>query len=176
MSIPILALSGSIGSGKTTLLGELSELLVEAGEAFAAIDLDGLTQVFPRPEGDPHGMGLGARNLAAVWANAAADGADRLVLATVIETDHDLELLLGAVPDPTPFVVRLAVDDATLLTRVRGRELGTSLEWHLSRSIELAGILETAGVEDAVIRSDDRPIRQIALEILNAAGWPAPSQ
>ncbi|MCH7585321.1 MAG: hypothetical protein IH941_09185 [Acidobacteria bacterium] len=174
MRVPVLVVSGSIGSGKTTLLGELADLLIEAGEAFAAIEVDAFTQVFPRPKSDPYAMELAVRNLAAVWTNAASAGARRLVLASVIETSADLDALLGAVPGADPFVVRLAVDDAALLARVRRRELGTALAWHLDRSIELARILEAAAVEDVVVESDERAIRQIALEILQAAEWPVP--
>jgi hypothetical protein len=172
--IPVLVLSGPIGVGKSTLLGEIADLLREADEAFVAVDLDGLTQVFPRPPGDPHALGVGARNLATVWMNAAAAGARRMVLASVIETDYDLGVVLEAVPGANPFVVRLAADEATLFDRVRRREIGTARGWHLERSFALAEILRRAGLEDAVVQSDDRPIREIGLEILRVADWPVP--
>jgi hypothetical protein len=34
--------------------------------------------------------------------------------------------------------------------------------------------LRRAGLEDAVVESDDRPTREIGLEILRLAGWPTP--
>jgi hypothetical protein len=160
--------------GKSTLLGEVADLLREVDEAFVAVDLDGLTQVFPRPPGDPHGLGVGARNLATVWVNAVTAGARRMVLASVIETDYDLGVVLDAVPGSHPFVVRLAADEDILFERVRRREIGTARGWHLERSFELAEVLRRAGLEDAVVESDDRPIREIGLEILRLAGWPTP--
>ena len=172
--VPVLVLSGPIGVGKTTLLGEVADLLREVGETFVAVDLDGLTQVFPRPAGDPQAMGLGAQNLAAVWVNAASVGARRMVLASVIETDYDLGLVLEAVPGANPFIVRLTADEATLFDRVRRREIGTARGWHLERSFELAESLRRAGLEDAVVESDDRPVREIGREILSLAGWPTP--
>jgi hypothetical protein len=170
--VPVLVLSGPIGVGKTTILGEVSDLLRELGEHFVAIDFDALTQVFPWP--DPFGMGIGSRNLAAVWANAAAVGARRMVLASVIETDYDLGLILDAVPGAEPFVIRLAADESVLTDRIRRREIGSARGWHLERSFELADILRRAGLEDAVVESDDRRIRDIGREVLRVAGWPTP--
>lgn len=170
-AIPMLILSGSIGAGKTTLLGEVSDVLIDRGSAFTSIDIDAVTQVFPRSEGDPFGMLLAARNLRAIWENARAAGAERLVLASVIESRDDLEPIVAAVPDADPFVVLLEAPDEILQERVRRREIGSALGWHLERSRELAGNLRASGVADAVVQSDDRPIRAIAEEILAAAGW-----
>jgi hypothetical protein len=169
----VLVLSGPIGVGKTTVLGEVADLLREMDEAFVAVDFDALTQVFPRS--DPLGMEIGSRNLAAVWANATAMGARRMVLASVVETDYDLGLILEAVPGAEPFVVRLSADESTLDDRIRRREIGSARGWHLERSFELADVLRRAGLEDAVVESDDRRIRDIAIEVLQVASWPVPA-
>ncbi len=171
--VPVLVLSGPIGVGKSTVLGEVSDLLREMNESFVAVDFDALTQVFPQP--DPFGMGIGSRNLAAVWANAAAVGARRMVLASVIETDYDLGLILEAIPGADPFVIRLTADESTLGERIRRREIGSARGWHLERSFELADVLRRAGLEDAVVESDDRRLREIGCEVLRVAGWPSPA-
>jgi len=171
----MLVLSGSIGVGKTTLLGEVADVLAERGVAFAAIDIDATTQVFPRPPDDPQGMRIAARNLKALWANAREAGAERLVLASVIESSSDLSPLVAVVPDAAPFVVLLEASRDVRAARVRRREIGSALDWHLERSDELARTLGEAGVEDAVVASDDRPLREIAVEALRVAGWVGPS-
>ena len=89
MGVPLLIISGSMGSGKTTVLGEASDLLAEAGIAHAAIDLDHLGNMHP-PQGQ-YGDALMFANLAAVWPIYAAAGAERLLVARVVEEQSALE-------------------------------------------------------------------------------------
>ena len=174
MTTPLLVLNGTIGAGKTTMLGELTELLVEADESFMAIDLDTLTQAFPRPVDDPFSMRLGVENLAAVWANAASRGIERLVVATVLETAGSLSSVLDTIPGADPVVVLLTAPAAELERRIRKREVGSALEWHLERSRELSLILDRGEHNDLVVATEGREPREVALEILSTAGWPYP--
>ena len=72
--VPLLVISGSMGAGKTTVLYEASDLLPEVGIAHAAIDLDCLAVL--HPQRNPHGQRLAFANLAVVWPNYAAAGAE----------------------------------------------------------------------------------------------------
>ena len=74
--VPLLVISGSMGTGKTTVLYEASDLLSEAGVAHAALDLDCLSVM--HPQRGPRGQRLEFTNLAAVWPNYVASGAERL--------------------------------------------------------------------------------------------------
>ena len=65
-----------MGTGKTTVLYEASDLLSEAGVAHAALDLDCLSVM--HPQRGPRGQRLEFTNLAAVWPNYVASGAERL--------------------------------------------------------------------------------------------------
>jgi deoxyadenosine/deoxycytidine kinase len=84
MTVPVLIITGPVGVGKTTVALEVNELLRARGVLHAVVDLDSLAWVYPTPPGDPYNNGLAFRNLAAVWANYAAAGAQRLVLARVV--------------------------------------------------------------------------------------------
>lgn len=171
-STPVLVINGTIGSGKTTVLGEISDLLNEANVPHAAVDFDALTQVFPRDYSDAFGWRIGARNLEAIWDNAQRAGAERLVLASVIENRDELDLIRGAVPNARLFVCRLDAPTETLVRRVRRREVGSGRARHLDRAVELAAKLQAGEVDDLVIDTMGRPVRAIAAEILEACGWP----
>ncbi len=174
MAVPVIVLNGPIGVGKSVVLGEVSDLLQEVEASHCAVDLDALSQTFPRHSNDWFMLRLAVDNLRAVWSNAAQAGAERLVLASVVETISDLQLMLGAVPGAVPFVCRLHAPVALLHERLRRREIGTGLDSHLRRASELATILEDGEVDDVVVDASDRPLRSIAADVLEAAGWPRP--
>lgn len=118
---PVLLITGPVGVGKTTVALEAGELLEAAGIPHAVVDLDALAWCFPPPADDRFNNRLALRNLAVVWANFAAAGAERLVIARVAETGEDVAAFLGAVPHAAITVVRLRARDDTLLARVRAR-------------------------------------------------------
>ncbi|MHB8511850.1 MAG: hypothetical protein ACYDCC_06670 [Actinomycetota bacterium] len=168
-AIPVLVLSGSIGSGKSTVLGEIADQLIEAEVPHAILDLDGLTQMWPRAV--PFGVSLGLENLASVWANFHAAGVPRLVLAAVIESKEDLTGLRDAIPGAQLTVCLITASLETMRERLLRREIGSAQGWHLSRSQELHTILTNAHVEDFSVSNDERSIQSVANEILHRAGW-----
>jgi predicted kinase len=175
-AVPVLLITGPVGVGKTTVAGEVSALLARAGVAHALVDIDGLSECYPAPPDDPFNEALALRNLAAVWANYRAAGAGRLVLARVLESRDDLERYRAAVPGAVIQVVRLRASVDTLTGRVRRREAGAGLAWHVARAAELAAQMDRDRVEDAVIETDGRPLADIARDVLARAGWPAPPE
>jgi hypothetical protein len=48
---------------------------------------------------------------------------------------------------------------------------GPSRDWHLARTVELEGILKDLACEDFEVENGDRPVRDVALEVLARAGW-----
>src|SRR5215213_9965942 len=97
-SIPVLVITGTVGVGTTSTGVATSDVLDDEGIAYALIDMDWLRWCQPRPSGDPFNMALGLRNLAAVWANCRAAGAERLVLVDVVESRSDLAGYHEALP------------------------------------------------------------------------------
>ena len=165
--VPVLVLSGSMGSGKSTVLSEAYDLLTEAKIAHAVIDLDWLTAMYPRQD-----RGLMVRNLAAVWPVYASAGADRLLVAWVVENRSELQRFREAIPGAEPIVCQLTASFETTRQRLRLREPGMFQEEALARSEALATILEHAHAEDfRVDNNGDRPITEVAREVLSRAGW-----
>ena len=169
-AVPLLIISGSMGTGKTTVLWEASDLLAEAGTPHAAIDLDWLGQM--HPQRSPHSQRLVFTNLAAVWPNYLAAGAERLIVARVAEDRAELAHYQAAVPGAQPIVCRLTAPIALMHERLRIREPGMNLERAFERGTQLTYILERAGAEDFVVdNGPGRSIGDVAREVLSRAGW-----
>ena len=170
--VPVLLISGPIGVGKTSVGFALSDLLRGQGVPHTFIDLDQLRYTYPRPEGDRFGSQLGLQNLRDVWRNCVAAGSRNLIIASVIETWKDVEKIRQVVPGAEVTVCQLRATVETLEARVRKREIGTGLEWHLRRSVELAEILAGEAVPmDFEVWTDERGVGAIAQEILAPIIW-----
>jgi hypothetical protein len=172
--IPVTLVTGPVGVGKTSVSAELSEFLDRAGVRHAFVDIDSLRWCYPRPVDDPFRVQLAMQNLAVVWPNFAAAGADHLVLADVIESRAELSRITAAVPGAQVWVVRLRATRDTLATRVHRRETGLGLARHVQRAAELAAWMDANPVEDALVDTDGRTIPAIANEILTRSGWLTP--
>ena len=169
-TVPVLIISGSMGSGKTTVLSEVSDLLEEANVAHAAIDLDWLSAMHPSRE--HHGERLMFANLAAIWPVYAAAGAERLVVARVVEDRSDLQHYHDAVPGAQPVVCALEASIETMQARLRVREPGMNQTQAVTRAAALADALRRARAEDFTVDNGaGRCITDVAREVLARAGW-----
>lgn len=167
--VPLLIISGTVGAGKTSVGGEVSEILAARQVPHAFLDLDALACSWP--EQGRFNEDLAFRNLASVWANFRAAGAERLVVAYVVESRDDLKKYEEAVPGAKVTVCRLVASLETREARLRAREVGSGLSWHLNRTVELENLLRDAAVEDFCVENDGRPLEAVALEVLRKAGW-----
>lgn len=170
-TVPVLVITGPVGIGKTSVAGEISEQLDKARIAHGFIDIDSLRWCYPRPPHDPFRIELGMKNLTAVWSNFQAAGAERLVLADVIETRAHLERYRKAILEAEIVVVRLHATLSTLTQHVQQREIGSALTRHLERAAELSAIMERNSVEDMLVDIEDKTVTTIAQEILTRSNW-----
>jgi len=166
--VPVIVLTGTMGSGKTTVMGEASDILSARGVMHAAIDVDtlALARLPARAPGD-----VAWQNLASVWRNYAASGAARLLIAVALETRADLERLREAVHCSTLVICRLRADLKTMQQRVSVRDPGMLREVFVARVAELDALIDRAGLEDFSLSTDDRPVTDVARELLTRAGW-----
>ena len=113
-------------------------------------------------------------NLAAIWPNFRAHGATHLVLARVQKDRAELDRYRTAIPDAAITVCRLVAPEAIRIERLHGRmPPGSSLDWHLARTAELEEELGGLKVEDFVVENGDRPVSEVAIEVLIRARWVA---
>lgn len=170
-SIPVMLITGPVGAGKTTVASIVSELLEGAKIAHAFVDIDSLRWSYPSPAHDRFRVELAMKNLAAIWPNFRAAGAIRLVLADVLESREDLVQYTRAVPGADIFVVRLQASLDTLQSRLKQRELGAYLDWHLQRASVLSVQMDRDKVEDILLDTDGKSVNTIASEILVRSNW-----
>lgn len=76
-----------------------------------------------------------------------------------------------AIPDADITVVRLTAPLEVIDARIRHREAGTAVDWYLARARELHAHWNAHPVEDLLVETTDRSVREIASEIVGALGW-----
>ena len=158
-----------MGSGKTTVLFEASDLLTVQNIPHAAIDLDAFGTVYLPSSVDT--KPLMYRNLRSVWENYAQVGLTRLLLARAIEDRSELEYCRNAVSRSKVVICRLTASIKTMQDRVQSRELGSLQQSFVARVTELNAILDRAHLEDFLLLNENRPVTDVANEMLVRAGW-----
>jgi hypothetical protein len=167
--IPVLVVTGPVGVGKTAVLREADCLLVEAGVRHATVELEEIGRCWTEAT-EAARASFVCENLAALWLSFAAAGATRLLLSALVERRADLERVSNAVPGAAVTVVRLHAPLALLERRIRLREPG-SPDGELDGARWWTRHFESEHPEDHVVESDQRPVREIAAELLRLTGW-----
>ena len=158
-----------MGAGKTSVLAEASDILALRRIVNAAIDLDALGLAYlPSAAMTEEVM---YRNLESVCRNYAALGVTRVLVARAMEDRTELELCRGAVSAQNTAVCRLTASLGEMQQRVRTRESGILQQQFVDRVAILDAILDRARLEDFVVLNEDRPINDVAQEMLVKAGW-----
>jgi ribose 1,5-bisphosphokinase PhnN len=159
----LLVVTGPVGVGKTAVSWEIVEVLEERDVPYGFFDPDAV-HFHPRTPDDPFGYRVGLAALDAAW---PLMGADRLVMPLVVGDRS----VLAHFADWEITVARLTASPAVLEERIRGRELGAGLQWHLDRAVELQAWWRDHPVEDFLVDTGGRGVRELALEVLTRAGW-----
>jgi hypothetical protein len=167
--IPLLALSGSVGVGKTSVLIEIHDILEKREVPHACVERDALGYSWP-PQGRFNERTI-QLNLSCVATTFLGAGAECLVIAGVIERPHDLSVYRRCIPNAEIQVCRLTAELELRCERLRSREKGAGLKWHLERTAELDRILDKARIDHFSVENGDRPLRDVASEVLTRAGW-----
>ena len=158
-----------MGAGKTAVLGEASDILAQRQIVHAAIDLDalGLAHLPSAARSD----GVMYDNLRSICRNYAALGVQRFLLARAIEDDAQLRLCRDIIPAANTAVCRLTASVEAMKRRVQMRDLGISQREYVARVAKLNVILDRAKLEDFAVINEDRPLTEVAIEVLVRAGW-----
>ncbi|HET6171176.1 MAG TPA: hypothetical protein VFD90_01140 [Gaiellales bacterium] len=166
-----ILLTGTMGSGKTAVAIALGELLELWEQPYALVDLDWLGWVDPAPASLLTQRSVLAQNLRLIWPTFREAGVERLVLARYVEDRAQLDEFRAALPGVELVVVRLVASQAVIERRLRARDSGAQLAEHLAQTAEFAARGEANALEDAVVENGDRPLAEVAADVLVAASW-----
>jgi adenylylsulfate kinase len=170
VAVPVLLVTGTVGAGKSAVAEEINDALGALKVPNAAVDLDALVWHWPRT--GAWNNDLMFENLASLWPNYQAHGATHLIVAGVLEDRSELDRYRTAVPGAEITVCRLKTPETLRLKRLYERmPPGPSREWHLARTVELERILDNLACENFQVDNGDRPVREVAFEVLVRAGW-----
>lgn len=164
----VLLLGGRSGVGKSTVAAAVHDLLVARDVPHAVVEGDALDLAHPAP----WEHGVAAANLADVWRRYRALGHRRLVYTNTVSV-LEAPALAAAVGDrPHVTSVLLTADDATVRTRLRGREHGASYDAHVALSDAAAVRLAAAAGDDVHrVPTDGRTPADVAAKVVALAGW-----
>jgi hypothetical protein len=163
-----VVITGLYGVGKSTVVEEIAHLLEDAGIAFAALDLDWLWWFGVPGTHRSEAVQVLYRNVASVTRTYLDLGITHFALAWSPLDSTEVNDLLDALAFPVTvveLVAPLSVIDVRLRTAVTAGREDDRQEVH--RWVD-EGI--GVGLGDAQI-SNDRPVRDVANEILGWLGW-----
>lgn len=160
---------GPVGVGKTTTAAGVSDMLMRRAVPHGAMDLDWLCAGYPHL--GPYNNPMRYRNAAVIAAEYRKIGAKRFVLAGVVEDREELEHLADAVGVDELLVCDLRAPIEVIHERLRARDTGDSLRWHLDRAVVLADQLANDGLAHLTVDTQGKDHVTVAIEIIDRIGW-----
>ena len=168
MRSEVLLLGGRSGVGKTSVAAEIHAQLSGRQVRHCVIEGDNLDLAYP----PPWEHGLAERNLAAMWANYRVLGYRRLIYTNTVSVRYAEALTAAMGDDPRVTAVLLTAGDRTARQRLARREIGTALQYHVQRSdVAARELAELSPDWVHRVATDDRPVADIAAELITLAGW-----
>jgi adenylylsulfate kinase-like enzyme len=172
--VEVLFLTGQPGAGKSAVAREIGELLWRSREAHAIIDIDELCRGYFPTQTSNFNRSLAVTNLSAIWANFYAAGVRRLILARILESPDDLEQFGGAIPNAQITVCLLRVPADIVQRRLSERETGSARDFLLTVTTRIAERIADLDLPGVVVDNGQRPVNEVAREILSLIGWSFP--
>ncbi len=162
-----MLITGVYGSGKSSVAEEMAAVLEEQNASYALLDLDFLAWFDTGDEEGPTEHQMMLTNLAAVVGNYLAAGVRLFILAKAVRDAAELEDLRTGLAMPLK-VVRLTVPLQEIEERL-SHDVTTGRRDDLREAEAWVAASFGVGIEDLTV-PNDRPIREVAVEILNWLG------
>ena len=159
---------GAYGAGKTSVAAEMAELLEARDVPYAAIDLDWLAWANIAGSHGEAGHRLMLANLAPMIGNYRAAGLTRFILAGLLSSADERETIAETLDMPLR-VVRLTLGIEEIERRM-GRDPTSGRQFDAASAREQVASDVGAGLEDVTV-ANDRPIGDVAAEIVRWLGW-----
>ncbi|MGI8523143.1 MAG: adenylyl-sulfate kinase [Nocardioides sp.] len=168
----VILIGGRSGVGKSSVAAELHHQLIALDVRHAWIEGDNLDMAHPMPWRAGHRVA--EHSLAAMWANYRALGYARLIYTNTasVHPEQVASLTRALGDDPVVTAALLTATDETADARLCRREIGSEFAASSERSRVAARELELEAGSDVVrVPTDQRTVEDIALQIIELAGW-----
>ena len=163
-----VVITGAYGVGKSSVVEEMAELLEQDHIPYGAIDVDWLWWFDVPGVGDEASRKVLFANLESVARNYLDAGVIRFLLAWSIRDQRDLDALRRVLPFPlrvvhlTASIEMIRERMASAVTVGRQRDLRNAEKWFHEGTGSNLGDVTVA---------NDRPIREVATQILDLLEW-----
>ena len=164
-----MLITGVYGSGKSSVAEEMAAVLEEHNAPYALLDLDFLAWFDTGDQDGPTGHRMMLTNLDALVGNYIAVGVRFFILAKAIRDRAELDDLRADLPMPLK-VIRLVIPLQEIEKRL-SHDVTSGRRDDLREAAVWVAASFGVGIEDLTV-SNDRPIREVAVEVLNWLGWP----
>jgi adenylylsulfate kinase-like enzyme len=161
-------ITGVYGSGKSSVAAEIADILEKRGDRFAYIDLDFLAWGYQGDDDAAAERRMMLKNLATVVANYLAVGVRFFILAGFVGEHSGLNNLRNELRMPLR-IVRLSVPLEEIERRLAADVTAGRKDDLREAAVQLANS-KGVGEEDLTVLND-RPIREVAMEVLGWLGW-----
>ena len=166
-SYELLVIGGPPGVGKSSVGQEVAYQLKTSRIGHAYIEGDCMDWCYPRrPD-------MFEKNVAALWANYAADGCRRLIYTNTASIGSADRIAAAMGGQTRVFGVLLTCTTETARQRLTQRETGKARDWHIERTDAVGKEFASIDLPDWAIRvpTDQRTTADIAGEIVQYTGW-----
>jgi phosphosulfolactate synthase (CoM biosynthesis protein A) len=92
-------------------------------------------------------------------------------MARALEDHAQLERCREIIPATNTLVCRLTASITAMEQRLTMRETGIAQQEYVARVRKLNDILNRVQLEDFAVANENRPLTEVALEVLGKAGW-----
>ena len=157
-----IVITGAPGAGKSEVGSYLHDLLGDAGEDAAMVEIDSLERSYPAIDRE-----RSFSHLAGLASSYREVGAEILIVTATVEDDAYMEGLLAAAGADAALIVLLEADAETMRERILDREPPgwSGLAELMNASRELAETMGGLSALDATISTEDRGPSDVAAEI-----------
>lgn len=161
-------ITGVCGSGKSSVAVEIADIIEGPGLPYGLLDIDFLGW-YGTPTSNSHtDSSVRLRNLSAVVTNYADVGVRYFLLAGLVSSRSDLDAIRELLPVPMRVVpLTLPLDE---ITRRLSSDPTSGRRDDLAEAARQLANDEGAGLEELTV-ANDRPIREVATEIVEWLGW-----
>jgi adenylylsulfate kinase len=166
-----LLLTGPVGAGKTTLAVEIGEILREAGQAHAVIELDWLAWCEPPAGSSETRRQLVLENLAATLRNYEAAEIRRFVLAGSIVSSEHLAAIRSTLDGIPLEVVRISAPPDVLVERAEKRDAGRKTLESTDQASAFAATVSAAVPDCVEVENDSADISSTARRVMAQTSW-----